>query len=156
MQVHPECRARGCGRLCEDEPGVISISSVPSTRVEQPVARDEIPPEQPVAQDSRRKKSFPLTLQAVQQWFPHVGIEFVEKLQVACYVKNIKTVTDEMLAKAVGAAHKPTQKFEGLFLTTVPARLAVILEAASHERAARGKDPQTEASLSACDFGRRS
>jgi hypothetical protein len=56
MQVHPECRARGCGRLCEDEPKVISISSAVSSQVEQPVAREEIPPEQPVAQPPPRKE----------------------------------------------------------------------------------------------------
>jgi hypothetical protein len=136
MQVHPECRER-CQRLCEPKNPVIPF---PATQDAKPVSQSP-PPEKP---SPPPKEGYPLTLKAVQRFFPHVGTEFVEKLRVACYVKNIKQVTDEMLAKAVAAAHKPNQKFEGLFLSTVPARLAVILEAARHEQAARGNVSDSE------------
>jgi hypothetical protein len=141
MQVHPDCSVR-CQRLCEPKNEVIPF---PATPVAKPVS--QVPPENPPEKPSPPPKEFPLSLKAVQSYFPHVEGEFIEKLRLACIMKGAKLFSDAQLAEAIRAAHKSSQKFEGLFITTVPARLAVILEAARSEQIARGTDPQTEESL---------
>ena len=134
MQIHQECRERGCGRLCE--PQVIPF---PATPVEQPVAQerraeDQIkaksvpgvstrPPESP-------PKKFPQSLGAVQTFFPHVEPEFIDKLRARCD-RKVKQYTDTQLAQAINKAMKRTQTSDGLFLDTVPGHLAVILSTRS-------------------------
>jgi hypothetical protein len=162
MQVHPECRERGCGRLCES-----AVIPFPAPQVEKPVSQTELekpvktgknpePPderratedhsdigasrptreapdfEKPFSQTSSQSKenkqpqNFTLTLEAIRRYFPHVGPEFVEKLRVACIQFGVRDYTDAQLASAVHAARKDrrNQETEGLFLHTVPPRLA--------------------------------
>ena len=113
MQIHQECQARGCARLCE--PQVIPF---PATQFERPVVQEipKSPPHPP-------PKTFPLTLAAIQTYFPHADEAFVRKLCTAVGEKT-KHFTDAQLAQVVHAAKKRNQESEGLFLLTVPARYA--------------------------------
>ena len=135
MQVHPECRERGCQRLCETQ-----VIPFPATNLEKPVSQEERraedqikaksvpgvstrPPESP-------PKKFPQSLGAVQTFFPHVEPEFIDKLRARCD-RKVKQYTDTQLAQAINKAMKRTQTSEGLFLDTVPGHLAVILSTRS-------------------------
>lgn len=157
QQIHPECRERGCQKLCEGEQSkgceVVSITSAIATKhqeSEQPVAQPE-PPErtnlsgpertnpsgpgkQPVAQPSPDlgqpvAQAFPWerSLRAIQKWFPHTDSDFVMHRLLPVCQAKSKRFTDEQLAQAIAAAKTRTQTGEGLFLRTVPGHLAVIL-----------------------------
>ena len=124
MQIHPECRSRGCQKLCDEgpttQPTIIPISIVPATKHGTPVSQTaQLKPESPPG-------DFPQALAAVQRHFPHVGPEFIKKLKLACEVKA-KVFTDEQLAIAIQKAHKRHQQSEGLYLHTVPGRLGVVV-----------------------------
>lgn len=117
MQVHPECRERGCQKACESEacePKVISIDSFaqPVAQKSEPPGRAEPPP-----------KVFPLTLLAIQKYFPMADEDFIPKLRAKI---SLKSYTDVQLAAAVHAAKKKNQESEGLFLITVPKALKLV------------------------------
>lgn len=111
MQIHQECRERGCGRLCEGEK-IVSIDSVVSEPNRKPVSNS--PP------------GFPLTLAKIQGYFPSAGQEFIDLL-IPAVSRKVPEFTDSQLAQAVESARKRNQHSEGLFLQTVPNALAVIL-----------------------------
>jgi hypothetical protein len=119
MQVHPECQERGCSKLCEAK--IIPFPEKPvsqnSPQVEETTEKQfpKSPPHPP-------PKTFPLTLAAIQTYFPHADEAFVRKLCTA--VGEKKHFTDAQLAQVVHAAKKRNQESEGLFLLTVPARYA--------------------------------
>ena len=120
MQVHPECRERGCSRLCDsEEKAQTQVIPFPATEVRQQVAKTE--PDPP-------PKDFPLTLSAVQKYFPHVGPDFITLLRSKISIRY----TDTQLAKAIHTAHKSSQQSEGLFLLTVPAKLAAVIATKAH------------------------
>ena len=116
MQVHQECRERGCQKLCSD---VIPIDSICSKEIRQPVGNSD-PPKPPPS-----PPPLPLTLSALRSFFPHVEPDFVEKLWEACQVA-VKVFTDEQLAESVHRAYTRAQQKEGLFLKTVPGNLRVV------------------------------
>ncbi len=137
MQIHQECRERGCQRLCQND-----VIPFPATNLAKPVSQEERraedqnqaksqsapgastrPPESP-------PKKFPQALAAVQTYFPHVEPEFIDKLRARCD-RKVKHYTDAQLAQAVNKAMKRTQTSEGLFLDTVPGHLAAILSTRS-------------------------
>lgn len=117
QQIHQECRDRGCARMCDSQ-----VIPFPATNVAKPVSRTEPP------------KNFPLTLEAIQSYFPHVQAEFVEKLRVAIIQRGVKQYTDAQIATAIHAARKDrrSQQTEGLFLHTVPERLAAVISTGAH------------------------
>lgn len=123
MQIHQECRERGCQRMCE---GAVSnqVIPFPATQNVKPVSQTPSPP----------PKNFPLALEAIQSYFPHVQAEFVEKLRVAIIQCGIKQYTDAQIATAIHAARKDrrSQQTEGLFLHTVPERLAAVISTGAH------------------------
>jgi hypothetical protein len=144
MQVHQECRERGCARLCESQ-----VIPFPTTEVAKPVSQREwaappgeavkLPPtpgaDAPKVEPSPPPKGgWELTLSAIRQYFPHVGPEFVEKLRLECIIKGQKQFTDAKLAAAVHEARKArrNQQTEGLFLLTVPAYLATVISTGAH------------------------
>jgi hypothetical protein len=116
MPVHADCRATGCAKLCGStcEPQkVVSIESVVSKDFAQPVAQSPPP--------------WTESLAAIRKYFPHVDMtdsQFLPQLLLAC--KGVENFTDTQLAHAIHAAKTSRQHSEGLFLRTVPARLAVI------------------------------
>jgi hypothetical protein len=131
QQIHPECRERGCQKLCEPQNGVIAITSSPASPNWQPVANSsppKIPPETS------------LTLAAIQKWYPHADAAFERKLRSAVEQRVKVQYSDAELARAVQVAHKRNQESEGLFLHTVPARLAHIV---AQRDTARPKAQQT-------------
>jgi hypothetical protein len=131
QQIHPECRERGCQKLCEPQNGVIAITSSPASPNWQPVANSsppKIPPETS------------LTLAAIQKRYPHADAAFERKLRSAVEQRVKVQYSDAELAQAVQVAHKRNQESEGLFLHTVPARLAHIV---AQRDTARPKAQQT-------------
>lgn len=118
QMIHAECRERGCQKLCEATPAVISITSSPASPNWKPVSN--IAPSSPSPPGS-------LTLQTIQRWFPHADGEFEVKLRAAVEQKVKVQYSDAELAQAVKLAYKRDQEREGLFLHTVPARLAYIV-----------------------------
>jgi hypothetical protein len=118
MQIHQECQARGCARLCDSQ-----VIPFPATQLERPVVQTipDPPPKEDISPPP--KGGFPLTLKAVQKYFPHTDDAFVRKLCTAVEAKT-KHYTDAQLAQVVHAAKKRNQESEGLFLLTVPARYA--------------------------------
>jgi len=54
QMIHPECRERGCQKLCDTQPGVISISQAPATPNWKPVS-DSPPPESPPSCESSQE-----------------------------------------------------------------------------------------------------
>jgi hypothetical protein len=131
QMIHPECRERGCQKLCDAQPGVISISQAPTTPNWKPVSN--------IAKSSPAPPGASLTLAAIQTWFPHADGEFEAKLRAAVEQKVKVQYSDADLAQAVRLAYKRDQEREGLFLHTVPARLAHILR-----RSRTSNPPSTE------------
>jgi hypothetical protein len=126
MQIHQECRDRGCQRMCEPGSASNEVIPFPATPNWKPVS--ETPPHPP---PHPPPKTFHLTLAAVQKYFPHVDEQFIQKLVAAVSVKT-KHFTDAQLAQVVHAAKKRNQESEGLFLLTVPARYASGVSTQAH------------------------
>lgn len=128
QMIHPECKERGCQRLCESEQKenceVISISATPNR---QPVNNfaNTSPPESPPNLQSNAA-SWPLALAAVRRFFGWADENFISRLVSAVH-ERIQNFTDEQLAKGVQLAKTENQKSEGLFLYTVPARVAWLI-----------------------------
>ena len=135
QQIHPDCALKGCQKLCDTqkacEPAkVVSIASVSGQTESERFA-------QPVAQTACNSQilnnreiptfAFPLALSAVQVFFPASDQRFTEKL-LSVAKRRVENFSDEQLAAAVRAAHKPHQKSDGLFLHTVPGALAAVVE----------------------------
>jgi hypothetical protein len=125
MQVHQECRERGCSRLCESQ-----VIPFPATEVAKPVSQTEIKPPPKEEPSPPPKGGWELTLSAIRQYFPHVGPEFVEKLRVAIIQHGVRQYTDLSIAESIHKARKArrNQQSEGLFLHTVPEILAAAIE----------------------------
>lgn len=118
-RVHPSCRDTGCAMLsCSPPAGENSgngLSLVPATSIAQPVA-------QVVA------AAWVQTLEAVRQFFPLVGVAFLVRL-VAMVRALFCDIQDQELAAAVRYAYYQKagfQKYEGLFLFTVPEAIAAL------------------------------
>jgi hypothetical protein len=139
MQVHQECRERGCARLCEAQ-----VIPFPATEVAKPVSQTEIKPPPKEEPSPPPKGGWELTLSAIRQYFPHVLPEFVEKLRLECIIKGTKNFTDAQLAHAVKLARRDrrNQETEGLFLHTVPPRLATIIQSGAHLTEAQRRELQ--------------
>ena len=69
-----------------------------------------------------------MVLNAIRRWFPHVDGEFEAKLRAVVDQKAKVRYSDADLVQAINLAYKRTQESEGLFLHTVPARLAHIVK----------------------------
>lgn len=147
-EMHPDCRARGCQKAaaCEPEPEPAgNLLQFPEAENAKPVSRNEIPdlPEKlPVMSTTERVKpkqeplkppkssggvDYPLALAAVQKYFPHADEGFMKQLRLKIQADGTTGYTDLQLAQCIHAAYKPTQLVEGLFLLTVPRRLATKL-----------------------------
>lgn len=118
-RVHPSCRDTGCAMLSCSPPATrengTGLSLVPATAIAQPVA-------QVVA------AAWAQTLEAVRNFFPLVNVAFLVRL-VAMVRALFLDIDDTELAKAVNYAYSQKagfQKYEGLFLFTVPEAIAAL------------------------------
>jgi hypothetical protein len=125
MQIHQECRERGCGRLCESQ-----VIPFPATKDAQRVAQTETPP--PKTSPPKGPYSledFPKTITAIRQYYPHASSSFVLKL-IDSSLAKLSSCSDEQLAALIHEAktRKPHQETEGLFLLTVPELVTAVAE----------------------------
>ena len=122
QMIHLECRERGCQKLCDSPAEVISISSSIASENWKPVSN--------IANSSPPTEGPPgsVVLNAIRRWFPHVDGEFEAKLRAVVDQKAKVRYSDADLVQAINLAYKRTQESEGLYLHTVPARLAHIVK----------------------------
>ena len=135
MQIHQECRERGCQKMCgASEDTNSQVIPFPATNNVKQVSQTKVDPPPKVEPSPPPKGAWDLTLSAIRQYFPHVGPEFVDKLRVAIIQKGVRQYTDSQIAAAVHAARKDrrNQQTEGLFLYTVPEILAAVISTGAH------------------------
>lgn len=128
QMIHPECKERGCQRLCESEQTenceIISITATPNRQTVNDFSNTSPPESPPKLQ--LNAASWPLALAAVRRFFGWADENFISRLVSAVH-ERIQNFTDEQLAKGVQLAKTANQKSEGLFLYTVPARVAWLI-----------------------------
>jgi hypothetical protein len=119
-RVHPSCRDTGCAMLNCTQPNssenqAKGLSLVPATAIAQPVAQVVT-------------AAWSQTLEAIRHFFPLVGVAFLVRL-VAMVRALFLDIQDQELAAAVKYAYVQKagfQKYEGLFLFTVPEAIAAL------------------------------